>query len=398
MKKNYDFNEVISRKNTDSLKYDFAAERGKPEDILPLWVADMDFRTPDEVTSALQSRAAHGIFGYTETKDSYFEAVRAWMEKRHGWAVEKDWLVKSPGVVFALAMGVRAFTKPGDGILIQKPVYQLYEKIIRENDRVVIDNTLVFGEDGKYHMDLEDFERKVQTHQVKLFLLCNPHNPGGIVWRREELERLGEICIRGGITIISDEIHQDFVYKGRHQVFADMNERLKDRTITCTSPGKTFNLSGLQVSNIFIPNPELRDKFSRQMRAVGWDHLNTMGLAACEAAYRWGEEWLDQLLDYLKGNLSYVREYLRSKISRVKLIEPDGTYLLWLDFRELGLTEEERLDLLENQAGIWLSSGGKFGVTGKGFERINIACPRSLLAEAMERLERAVNNRIFPTR
>lgn len=391
LKRKYDFDEVINRKNTDSLKYDFVLERGKPEDILPLWIADMDFKIPDEIVAALHQRVDQGIFGYTETRDRYFEAVRYWLEKRHGWIVEKEWLVKSPGVVFALAMGVRAYTEPGDGVLIQQPVYQVFDKVIRENDRVVIDNTLVLGEDGKYHMDLEDFERKAVQHHVKLFLLCNPHNPGGVVWSQEELKELGDICIRRDMIIISDEIHQDFVYKGRHQVFANINEGLKERIITCTAPSKTFNLAGLQTANIFIPNESLREKFLRQMRAAGYDHLNTLGLVACEAGYRYGEDWLEQLLEYLKGNISYVREYLEKKISRIKLIEPDATYLLWLDFRELGLTEEERMDLLENKAGIWLNSGLKFGKSGEGFERINIACPRSVLEEALMRLERAVN-------
>lgn len=392
VKKTYDFDVVINRKDTDSLKYDFALERGKSEDILPLWIADMDFKIPDEIVDALHNRVAHGIFGYTETRDRYFEAVSYWMEKRHGWIVEKDWLVKSPGVVFALAMGVRAFTEPGDGVLIQQPVYQVFDKVIRENDRVVIDNTLVLGEDGKYHMDLEDFERKAVQHHVKLFLLCNPHNPGGVAWSKDELEKLGDICIRRDIIIVSDEIHQDFVYKGRHQVFANIKKELEERTITCTAPSKTFNLAGLQVSNIFIPNSSLRDKFCKQMRAVGYDYLNTLGLTACEAAYRYGEDWLDQLLEYLKGNILYVREYLEKKISKIKLMEPDATYLLWLDFRELGLSEEERLDLLDNKAGIWLNSGLKFGKTGEGFERINIACPRSVLGEALRRLEQAVNS------
>ncbi|NNJ29838.1 MalY/PatB family protein [Lacrimispora defluvii] len=393
LKRTYDFDQVINRKNTDSLKYDFVLERGKKEDILPMWIADMDFKIPDEIVDALHNRVDQGIFGYTETKDRYFEAVRYWMEKRHGWIVEKEWLVKCPGVVFALAMGVRAFTEAGDGVLIQQPVYQVFDKVIRENDRVVIDNTLILGEDGKYHMDLEDFERKAVQHQVKLFLLCNPHNPGGIVWSQGELEKLGEICIRRDIIIISDEIHQDFVFKGKHQVFANINEALKERTITCTAPSKTFNLAGLQVANIFIPNSSLRETFCKQMRAVGYDHLNTLGLVACEAGYRYGEAWLEQLLDYLEGNISYVREYLEKKISRIKLIEPDATYLLWLDFRELGLSEEERLDLLDNKVGIWLNSGLKFGKSGEGFERMNIACQRSVLKEALRRLERAVNAR-----
>lgn len=390
MKKKYNFDEVIDRRNTDSLKYDFTAERGKPADIMPLWVADMDFRTADEVVAALHDRVGQGIFGYTDTKEKYFEAVRTWMEKKHGWSVKKEWLVKCPGIVFGLAMGVKAFTQAGEGVMIQQPVYQGFGKVIRANGRVVVDNPLILGEDGKYHMDLEDFEKKVVHHKIKLLLLCNPHNPGGMVWTFEELERLGEICIRRDVLVISDEIHQDFVFKGKHQVFAAINEELQERTITCTAPSKTFNLGGLQVANIFISNDDLREKFCQQVNAAGYEQLNTLGIKACEAAYRYGEEWLDQLLEYLQGNISFVKNYLEKKINCIKLMETDATYLLWLDFRGLGLTEAELMDLLEDKAGIWLNSGIKFGKSGEGFARINIACPRSVLAEALSRLEQAV--------
>lgn len=389
-KETFDFNEVIDRKNTNSIKYDFALRRGKPENLLPLWVADMDFRVCGKILEALHQRVDHGIFGYSEVQDEYFETVRGWMEKKHNWKVESRWMIKTPGVVFALAMEVQAFTEPGDGVMIQQPVYYPFSEVIEDNDRIIVDNTLYLGDDGKYHMDFEDFERKAEQFHVKLFFLCNPHNPVGRVWTREELERLGEICIKQDIIVVSDEIHHDFIFQGGHLVFADLSEELKKRTITCTSPSKTFNLAGLQISNIFIADQKLRRKFRRQVGAAGYSQLNSLGLTACQAAYRYGEEWHDQLMEYLRANISYVREFLKEKIPKIRLIEPEGTYLVWLDFKELGLREEEREDLIIKKAGLWLDSGAMFGPAGEGFERINIACPRSILKQAMENLEQAI--------
>lgn len=384
------FDEIIDRKNTNSLKYDFAKRRGKPEDILPLWVADMDFKVSEKVLDAICERVDHGIFGYSEVQEDYFEAVAGWMKEKHGWEPDSRSLVKTPGVVFALAMAVRAFTEPGDGVLIQQPVYYPFSEVIRDNGRVIVDNTLFLGDDGKYHMDLEDFERKAEESHVKLFLLCNPHNPIGRVWTREELEKLGEICIRKNILVVSDEIHHDFVFKGKHQVFANLSKELAERTITCTAPSKTFNLAGLQVSNIFIADPALRKKFCRQINAAGYSQLNTLGLTACEAAYRYGDEWHSQLMEYLKGNIAFVKEFLEEKLPQIKLVEPEGTYLVWLDFRSLGLSEEDRENLIVKKAGLWLDSGAMFGPAGEGFERINIACPRPVIGQALEKLEKAL--------
>jgi cystathionine beta-lyase len=388
----FDFDEEIDRKNTNSLKYDFAVHRGKPADILPLWVADMDFKVAAPILDAIIQRTQHGIFGYSEVQEDYFEAVKSWMEKRHDWTVERRWLVKTPGVVFALAMAVKAYTEPGDGVMIQQPVYYPFSEVIEDNDRKIVDNTLVIGEDGVYRMDLEDFEKKAVENQVKLFFLCNPHNPVGRVFHKEELEKLGEICIRHNIIVVSDEIHQDFVYNGKHQVFASLSEELKSRTITCTAPSKTFNVAGLQVSNIFISDTDLRRRFKKQVAAAGYSQLNTLGLTACEAAYRYGEEWHDELMEYLKGNLAYVREYLKENLPNIKLMEPEGTYLIWLDFRGLGLTEEEREALIIKKAGLWLDSGAIFGAAGDGFERINIACPKATLTLALDRLKNALDS------
>lgn len=384
------FNIVVNRKNTNCLKYDFAVRRGRPENVLPLWVADMDFKVAPEITQAIKKRVAHGIFGYSEVKEEYFEAVSAWMEQKHGWHVKEDWLVKTPGVVFALAMAVQAFTEPGDAVIIQQPVYYPFSEVIADNGRRIVDNTLELKEDGKYHINFEDFEQKVKENHVKLFLLCSPHNPVGRVWTKEELKKIAAICRKYDVIVVSDEIHEDFVFNGKHQVFADLSEDAKNRTITCTAPSKTFNLAGLQVSNIWIANPKLRDKFKKQIAAAGYSQLNTLGLTACEAAYRYGGEWHAELLGYLKSNLNFLREFLQTRLPEVKLIEPEGTYLVWLDFGSLGLTEEQREELLTKKAGIWLDSGAIFGAAGEGFERINIACPRSILKDALERIERAV--------
>lgn len=384
------FNIVVNRKNTNCLKYDFAVRRGRPENVLPLWVADMDFKVAPEITQAIEKRVAHGIFGYSEVKEEYFEAVSAWMEQKHGWHVKEDWLVKTPGVVFALAMAVQAFTEPGDAVIIQQPVYYPFSEVIADNGRRIVDNTLELKEDGKYHINFEDFEQKVKENHVKLFLLCSPHNPVGRVWTKEEFKKIAAICRKYDVIVVSDEIHEDFVFNGKHQVFADLSEDAKNRTITCTAPSKTFNLAGLQVSNIWIANPKLREKFKKQIAAAGYSQLNTLGLTACEAAYRYGGEWHAELLGYLKSNLNFLREFLQTRLPEVKLIEPEGTYLVWLDFGSLGLTEEQREELLTKKAGIWLDSGAIFGAAGEGFERINIACPRSILKDALERIERAV--------
>ncbi len=386
-----DFDAIIDRRNTNSLKYDFAVRRGKPEDILPLWVADMDFKVSQKILEAIHERVEHGIFGYTEVQEGYFEALQQWMKEKHGWKIDRRWLVKTPGVVFAIAMAVQAFTKPGDGVLLQKPVYYPFSEIIEDNHRRLVDNTLVLGADGVYHMDPVDFEQKIIDNQVKLFLLCSPHNPVGRVWTKEELRGIGEICIKHGVIIVSDEIHMDFVYEGhRHQVFADISEELGARTITCTSPSKTFNLAGLQVSNIIISDQKLRKQFRKQIDAAGYSQLNTLGLTACEAAYRYGAPWHEELMKYLADNLNYIRGFINERLPQIRLIEPEGTYLVWLDFRGLDMTEEEREELIVHKAGLWLDSGKMFGPVGEGFERINIACPRAILEKALSKLEEAI--------
>ena len=388
--RNLDFDTVIDRKNTSCLKYDFAVKRGMPADILPLWVADMDFKTSSYIQDAVATQAEHGIYGYTESGDSYFEAVSSWFFTHYDWKVEEKWLVKTPGVVFALAMTVQAFTKEGDGVMIQQPVYYPFSGVIKDNGRKVIDNTLIQDETGRYQIDFADFEEKIVKEKVKLFFLCNPHNPVGRAWTCEELEKIGDICYKHHVLVVSDEIHADFVYGRKHQVLVNLKKEYEEITITCTAPSKTFNIAGLQVSNIFIPDHQLRHRFKKQIAASGYSQLNAAGLVACEAAYRHGEEWYGKVKEYIWDNICFAQKFVKERIPGAAMDKPEGTYLIWIDFRSLGLSAGELDDLIIHKAGLWLDSGAIFGAAGEGFQRINVACPRVTLKTALERIEKAV--------
>ena len=386
-----DFDTVPNRRGTNCFKYDFAREMGMPEDVLPLWVADMDFPTAPAVLERLHALAEHGIFGYTGVKDAYFSAVHNWYAQRFSWETQRSWLVTTPGVVFAIAIAIRAFTQKGDAILIQQPVYYPFANKVTENDRQLVVNPLVL-KNGRYEMDFADMERKIVDYHVKMLLLCSPHKPVGRVWTKEELLRVGEICQKHGVLVVSDEIHADFTYAGHtHRVFASVKSEFADFTITCTAPSKTFNLAGLQNSNIFIPNRQLRHAYKKELSACGCGGTNCMGMAACQAAYEAGADWLEQLKQYLAGNLAYIRQFLCEKLPDITLIEPEGTYLVWLDLRKLGLTEQQQRQLIVQDAKLWLDTGTLFGQGGEGFERINIACPRTTIEQAMQRLEHAVH-------
>ena len=386
-----DFDKVINRRGTNCAKYDFAKEYGKPEGLLPLWVADMDIQAPKAVTEMLEELSRFGIFGYSDTDDKYFKAVHDWDKERFDWEVNPEWLVKTPGVVFAVATAVRALTEPGDGVMIQQPVYYPFGNVIRDNDRKVVNCPLVL-ENGTYRMDFEDFEEKLKSGQVKLFILCSPHNPVGRVWTEDELRKVGELCLQYKVPVVSDEIHCDFTYPGyKHHIFAALDERFEDNCVICTAPSKTFNLAGLQASNLFIPNQEIRRKVRRAIKKTGYGGLNQMGIAACQAAYEGGAQWLDELKAYLKENLDFLRSFVENRLPGVELIEPQGTYLVWLDLRKLGMNPQQQDDFIVNTAGLWLDTGTMFGEEGAGFERINIACPRKTLTEALERLEKALN-------
>lgn len=386
----YNFDTVHDRKNTNSLKYDSAKERGRPNDLIPLWVADMDFRAPDEVIAALKEKAEHGIFGYSEPKDDYFEALENWFSTRHGWNVDGRKFVQTCGVVFAISALIRTITCVGDAVLICQPVYYPFAQTIHDNNRKLVVSELN-NRNGYYTVDYEDFEKKIKENNVKLFILCNPHNPVGRVWTKEELTKIGKICLDNGVFVISDEIHCDFAYEGNtHTVYSTLGKKFEENSAVCTAPTKTFNLAGLHISNTYVYDDQLRRKFIKELDTQGYSQPNIMGLVACQAAYTYGSDWLDELKVYLADNLSFVREYLSDNIPDIKLVEPQGTYLIWLDCRCLKLTDRELSEFVQDKAKLWTDDGYIFGAGGNGFERINIACPRSLLKGALENLKQAV--------
>ena len=386
----FDFDREIVRRGTNSLKYDFAVEFGKPADALPLWVADMDFQAPPCVTEALRRRAEHGILGYSDAKQSYYDAVSSWFRRRFGWETQPEWLVRTPGVVFALAIAVRALTDAGDAVLIQPPVYYPFSSVIRDNDRRIVENRLLYH-DGRYEIDFADFEEKIVREHVKLFILCSPHNPVCRVWTAEELGRLGAICAAHGVYVVSDEIHCDFAFPEHpHTVFLSACPELRERAVVCTAPSKSFNLAGLQASNIWIPGEELRRRFRREMSRVGISGLNVMGLTAAQAAYEGGEAWLDACRAYMRGNLGFLRAFLAERLPQIRLVEPEGTYFAWLDCSGLGLSDAALEELVTEKAKLWLDSGALFGGDAGQFQRVVLACTRRTLTEALERLERAV--------
>jgi len=383
----YNFDEIIDRKNTNSLKYDFAVERGKPANVIPLWVADMDVMAAPEIVAAITAGCQHGIFGYSDVKRDYFLTIAKWLDESFNWKVQEDWMVKAPGVVFSMAMAIRAFTKPGDSILIQRPVYYPFSLIIEDNDRHLVNSPLVY-KNSHYEMDYMDFEEKIIQNNVKLFILCSPHNPVGRVWTKEELIRIGDICIKHDVLIIADEIHHEFVYSGHmHHVFADLKPEYLKRSITCTAPSKTFNLAGLQISHIFIADQTLRKKFQKEIDKTGYCELNSLGLIAAKAAYEYGRDWLNQLKVYLAENLRLSRDFIAKELPGVRLVEPEGTYLIWLDFSALDLSPEELDQKIIHKAGLWLDRGLMFGPEGANFQRINIACPRATLTQALQNLK-----------
>ena len=387
----YDFDRITDRHNTNSLKFDFAVERGKPADVLPLWVADMDFPAPQPVLDRLSALAQHGIFGYSDVKDDYYQAVAGWFERRLHWRPEREWLVKTPGVVFALAMAVRALTEPGDAVLVQPPVYYPFYEVIRANDRRVVESPLIYR-DGRYEIDFADFEKQIADSGAKLFLLCSPHNPVCRVWTAAELREIGRICLKHGVYVVSDEIHCDFAFPEHpHSVFTAAVPEMASRAIICTAPSKTFNLAGLQASNIWIPDADIRARFRAEINRSGYSQLNVAGLIACQAAYAEGEEWFEQCTAYMRANLDFLRGYLAEHLPQLKLVEPEGTYFAWIDCSALGMTSAALEDLVVNRAKLWLDSGAIFGESGAQFQRVVLACPRATLTEALDRLNRAIN-------
>ena len=384
----YNFDEITDRRGTNSLKYDFAAEWGRSQDAIPLWVADMDFPTAPEIIRKAEEVVRHGIFGYSEPLDGYYEAALSHYKRHFGWNPPKEWIVKTPGVVFAIAQCVRAFTDEGDGVIIQNPVYYPFTDVVKNNNRKLVDNPLKLNDHGVYEIDFDDFEKKAASPDTKMFLLCNPHNPVGRVWTKEELIRLEEICLKNHVLVISDEIHSDFVWEDNEfNVLVNIDDRYRENVITCTSPSKAFNLAGLQVSNIFIPDGTKRKQLTDEIWAGGYLYLNTIGLAACQAVYESGQDWLKAVKEYIWENILFCIDYTEKNLPGVKIIRPQGTYLVWMDYRGTGLSFKEIEDLINVKARVWLDDGSIFGKEGEGFERINVACPRAVLAEALERIK-----------
>ncbi len=399
---NFNFDEIIDRRGTGSVKWEFVVTGGTwaytdhadpqygADRVLPMWVADMDFRCPPAVIEALANRVEHGIFGYTAPTASYFDAVINWMKRRYGRTVKREWITLAPGIVPAVNMMVQAFVSPGEKVLVQPPVYYPFFSAVENNGGEIVSNSLVI-ENDHYRMDFDDLARKAADPAVKVAILCSPHNPVGRVWTREELTRFGEICLANDVLVISDEIHCDLIYDGvEFTSFASINEEFARRSIVCTAPSKTFNLAGLKTSNVIIPDETLRQKFEQALLRNGLKGGNTFGLAAAEAAYTHGEAWLDGVMAYIQENYRFMEAYIAKHLPQLKVIPPEGTYLVWVDFRALGLDPKARKELMMKTAKLYLDEGEMFGPEGEGFERFNIACPRSILAEALERLKTAV--------
>ncbi len=400
----FNFDAEIDRTGTHSIKWEFLFEGHKlvfgdhaqakhgRDRLLPMWVADMDFRCPPAVIDALTERVAHGIFGYAMPSDSYYTAVIDWMARRYGVVVEREWLVLTPGVVPALNMLVETLIAPGDKVLVQRPVYYPFFAAIENNGGEIVSNTLAL-ENGRYTIDFDDLAAKAADPAVKMAILCSPHNPVGRVWTREELTRFGEICLANDVLVISDEIHCDLIYDGvAFTSFAAINETFAQKSIICTAPSKTFNMAGLKTSNIIIQDKEIRAKFNKTLNRHGLMGGNALGIVATEAAYTHGEAWLAEAMAYIEANYHFMVAYLAEHLPQLEVIRPEGTYLVWVDCRKLGLDPAARRQLLLGEAKVFLDNGEMFGPEGEGFERFNLACPRSILAEALERIVTAVSH------
>jgi len=385
----YDFDKIILRENTSCVKYDLRKEFFGTASVVPLWVADMDFETPDFIRDAVIKRASHPVYGYTFRSDSFQRSIINWMGKRHNWEIKKEWVAFSPGVVPALNMAVMAFTSPGDKVIVQPPVYFPFFTAVKNHGRQLVYNQLT-EKNGRYEMDFDDLEQKIDE-KTKLMLLCHPHNPVGRLWSRTELETLVEICTRKNILIVSDEIHSDLMLKGNvHVPLASLSQQAADISLTCIAPSKTFNLAGLATSALIIPNEAHRKVYEKILDDLHVGMGNLFGITSLEAAYDGGEEWLGQLLAYLDQNLELLNNFIFSRIPGIKVVPAEATYLIWLDFRGLGLKGKELKEFVIQKAGIGLNDGPSFGPGGDGFQRINIALPRKILTEALEKLERAV--------
>ncbi len=385
----YNFDEIIDRRGTDCLKYDFGMKRKGRTDLLPMWVADMDFRLPDEILAELHKRVDHGIFGYTDPLDDYFDALNHWYSTRYGFTVDPDWVTLGACLVYAIHISIRAFTEPGDSVMVMQPVYYPFSEAVRNNGRRLVNCQLRY-EDGRYSIDFEALERKLREEKVKALIFCSPHNPVGRVWTEEEVVKVADLCLANDVILMVDEIHSDFIFPG-HSFFSCMrlDEKYRKNLAFYSSPGKTFNIAGLQSASIIIPDETLRAKYRQANRAAGYSQANVMGQAGLIACYNLGAEWVDELVAYIYGNVQYAKAFIAENLPKAKVVDPDGTYLLWVDFSGYGISQEELEHRILDKAKLWLDAGAIFGPETALFERFNLATPRSVVEEAMGRLKMA---------
>lgn len=384
----YDFDKTIDRRATNSYKWDSA-----PEGVLPMWVADMDFRTAPAIIDALQKRVAHGIFGYTRVPDAYYDAVTSWFSRRHGWDIDREWIIYTSGVVPAVSAVIKALTVPGDKVIVQTPVYNCFFSSIRNNGCEIVSNPLRRTADT-YKMDFDALERCAADPRTKVMLLCNPHNPAGRVWTPDELTRLGNICLRNGVTVVADEIHCELVYQGfKYTPFASLSDAFLHRSVTCVSPSKAFNIAGLQIANIVAFDNDLRSRIDKAININEVCDVNPFGVAATIAAYNEGEEWLNQLVDYLHGNYEAMAEFCRRELAEFPITRLEGTYLVWMDCSSLGMSSDALEHALLDDTRLWLNAGTMYGAEGEGYMRWNIACPRSVMLDGLNRFLNFVRSR-----
>lgn len=384
----------VDRRGTNCLKWDFGMQRKGRTDLLPMWVADMDFKLPEEIIAELRARIDHGAFGYTDPDQDYYDAINHWYSTHYGYTVEPEWVTVGAGIVYGLATGVHAFSEPGDALMVQQPVYYPFSEVIKNAGRTLINNQLHY-EDGRYTIDFDDMERKIVENNVKVLLFCNPHNPVGRVWTKEELEKVGDLCLKYDVVLMDDEIHADFVYPGHtFTSFLALDEKYRKNLVLFTSPSKTFNIAGFQPSNIIAVNDELRAKFRTAKDESGYSNASLMGLVAVKAVYNKGDQWARELMDYITGNMEYMRDFVKENFPKATFVEPEGTYLTWVDFSGYGFTDEELDHLIVDEAKLWLDGGAIFGPETAQFERFNIACPRSTVEQAMNQLKAAIDSHV----
>ena len=385
----YNFDEIIERNGTSSLKYDGKKRYFGTDDVLPMWVADMDFRSPDFIVNALEKRLSHGILGYNIKPEGFYTSVINWLKRRFDWEVQQDWISFTPGVVSALNFGVLSLTEPGQKVIIQTPVYAPFFKVVKNHNRQLIVNELKL-QHGRYVMDLNHLESQIDE-DTKAIILCSPANPAGRVWTKEELLALGNICLKNNLIIISDEIHSDLILKGhKHIPLASLSKELADITVTCMAPSKTFNIAGLASSVIITSNPELKQRFDMLPNSLDLNNGNLFGIEALQAAYTHGDEWLKQMLAYLDGNMDFLENYINQHLPKIKIVRPEGTYLVWLDCREMGMKPMELRRFFIEEAKVGLNSGTDFGQGGEGFMRMNVGCPREIIVEGLRRIQGAM--------